>query len=107
MHQWFGFTSVTGLTAGPKGHVFVSELFAGCPPNAQPPQCIAGRVVNLAHDGSRSKMAVPYPAGIAWRNGHLYVSAFSIAPSTGALGTPPSAGRCGACADVMSGRHPW
>jgi hypothetical protein len=93
MHQWRGFTSVTGLTAGPKGHVFVSELFAGCPPNAQPPQCIAGRVVNLAHDGTRSKMKVPYPAGITWRNGHLYVSAFSIAPSFGALGNPQFSGQ--------------
>jgi hypothetical protein len=93
MHSWYGFTSITGLTAGPKGHVFVSELFAGCPPNAQPPQCIAGRVVNLAHDGSRSKTAVPYPAGIAWRNGQLYVSAFSIAPAKGALGNPAFSGQ--------------
>jgi hypothetical protein len=93
MHSWFGFTSITGLTAGPKGHVFVSELFAGCPQNAQPPQCIAGRVVNLAHDGSRSKVAVPYPAGIAWRNGHLYVSAFSIAPAKGVGGNPGFSGQ--------------
>ncbi len=93
MHQWFGFTTITGLTAGPKGHVFVSELFAGCPPAAQPPQCIAGRVANLAHDGSRSERAVPYPAGIAWRNGHLYVSAFSIAPSRGVGGNPGFSGQ--------------
>jgi hypothetical protein len=36
---------------------------------------------------------VPFPAGIAWRNGHLYVSAFSIAPSKGALGHPEFAGQ--------------
>jgi hypothetical protein len=93
LQTWRGFTSVTGVAAGPRGHVFASELFAGCPPNAQPPQCVAGRVVDIAPNGTRTRVPVPFPAGIAWRNGHLYVSAFSIAPSKGALGHPEFSGQ--------------
>jgi hypothetical protein len=88
-----GFTSVTGVAAGPRGHIFASELFAGCPPNAQPPACVAGRVADIAPNGTRSRVPVPFPAGIAWRRGHLYVSAFSIAPSKGALGHPEFSGQ--------------
>jgi hypothetical protein len=88
-----GFTSVTGVAAGPRGHIFASELFAGCPPNAQPPACVAGRVADIAPNGTRSRVPVPFPAGIAWRHGHLYVSAFSIAPSKGALGHPEFSGQ--------------
>jgi hypothetical protein len=88
-----GFTSVTGVAAGPRGHIFASELFAGCPPNAQPPACVAGRVADIAPNGTRTRTPVPYPAGLAWRNGHLYVSAFSIAPSKGALGHPEFSGQ--------------
>jgi hypothetical protein len=93
LHTWRGFTSVTGVAAGPRGHVFVSELFAGCAPTAQPPKCIAGRVVDIAPNGHRTKVKVPYPAGLAWRHGHLYVSAFSIAPQMGALGHPEFSGQ--------------
>jgi hypothetical protein len=88
-----GFTAVTGVAAGPHGHVFASELFAGCPPDAQPPACVAGRLTNIAPDGTRTRVPVPFPAGIAWRHGHLYVSAFSIAPSKGALGHPEFSGQ--------------
>jgi hypothetical protein len=92
LHSWYGFTSVTGVAAGPHGHVYVSELLAGCPPGPPSPTCIAGRVVNLAPDGSRSAMRVPFPAGLASRKGHLYVSAWSVASAKG-LGAPGSSGQ--------------
>ncbi|MBA3233973.1 MAG: ScyD/ScyE family protein [Propionibacteriales bacterium] len=92
LRSWHHFTSVTGVAAGRNGHIYVSELFAGCPQG--PSQgCIPGRVVDLAPNGTRSRMHVPWPAGIAWRNGHLYVSAWSIAPPKGAFGIPRSSGQ--------------
>jgi hypothetical protein len=90
LHSWYGFTSVTGLVARPNGHVYVSELFSGCPKGGN--TCVPGRVVNLAPDGSRSAMRVPFPAGLALRKGHLYVSAWSIASAKG-VGAPGSSGQ--------------
>jgi hypothetical protein len=86
-----GFSAVTGVAAGPRGHIFASELFAGCPQGA-PSSCVPGRVANIAPDGTRSRVKVPVPAGLAWRHGHLYVSAFSIAPAKG-VGFPNSSGQ--------------
>jgi hypothetical protein len=90
LQTWRGFTSVTGVVAGPHGHVIVSELFAGCPGGS--PQCVPGVVVDIAPNGVRTKTRVPFPAGLAWRNGHLYVSAFSTSPARG-LGFPGSSGQ--------------
>jgi hypothetical protein len=90
-HTWWGFTSITGLAVGRHGSVYVSQLFAGCPPDSQ--TCIPGRVTRIARDGSRHTMKVPFPAGLAVRNGHLYVSAWSIAPAKGAFGVPNSSGQ--------------
>jgi hypothetical protein len=86
-----GFWSVTGVAAGPHGHIFASELFAGCPQGA-PSSCVPGRVADIAPNGTRTRIPVPLPGGLAWRNGHLYVSALSIAPSRG-LGFPGSSGQ--------------
>jgi hypothetical protein len=86
-----GFWAVTGVAAGPHGHIFASELFAGCPQGA-PSSCVPGRVADIAPDGTRTRIPVPLPGGLAWRNGHLYVSALSIAPSRG-LGFPGSSGQ--------------
>jgi len=87
-----GLTSITGVAAGPRGHVFVSQLFAGCPEGSDP-NCIPGRVTDIAPDGTRSSIPVPFPAGLAWSRGHLYVSAWSIAPSSGAFGNPEFSGQ--------------
>jgi hypothetical protein len=87
-----GFSAVTGVAAGPRGHIFASELFAGCPQGA-PSSCVPGRVADIAPNGTRSRIKVPAPAGLAWRHGHLYVSAFSIAPAKGVGGFPNSSGQ--------------
>jgi hypothetical protein len=91
MRAWFGFTSVTGLAVGPHGSVYVSQLFAGCPPGPPSPSCLPGRVTRIAPNGTRHTIKVPFPAGLAVRNGHLYVSAWSISPSRGFAGgqAPP------------------
>jgi hypothetical protein len=86
-----GFWAVTGVAAGPHGHIFASELFAGCPQGA-PSSCVPGRVADIAPNGTRTRVPVPLPGGLAWRRGHLYVSALSIAPSRG-LGFPGSSGQ--------------
>lgn len=86
-----GFTSVTGIAVRPNGNLFVSELFAGCPPDDQ--SCIPGRIVKVQPDGTRSRMTVPFPAGIRARGSNLYVSTWSIAPAKGAFGNADFAGQ--------------
>jgi hypothetical protein len=90
LQTWRGFTSVTGVVAAPHGHVIVSELLAGCPGGG--PRCVPGVVVDIAPNGTRTKTRIPFPAGLAWGHGHLYVSAFSISPARG-LGFPGSSGQ--------------
>lgn len=80
------FTSITGLVVRPNGNLFVSELFAGCPPDDH--SCLPGRIVKVQPDGTRSRMTVPFPAGIRARGSNLYVNVWSIAPSKGAFGNP-------------------
>lgn len=92
LRSWYHFTSVTGVVTGRNGHIYVSELFAGCPQGPSP-SCVPGKVVDVAPDGTRSAVRVPWPAGLARRNGHLYVSAWSIAPSKGAFGNPAFSGQ--------------
>jgi hypothetical protein len=83
LHTWDGFTSVTGLAVGRDGSLYVSQLFA---PESTPGG--QGVVTKISHNGHRTNVDVPLPAGLALDGfGNVYVSAFSIAPSTG-LGIP-------------------
>jgi hypothetical protein len=87
---WVGFTSVTGLALGAHGALFVSQLFAD---EANPPNpAIQGVVTRISASGKRTNMDVPFPTGLALHGKNLYVSAFSIAPSTG-LGAPGTSGQ--------------
>ncbi len=92
MRFWGGFTTVTGVARGKDGTLYVSELFGGNCGFDQIPTCFPGRVVKVSPDGDRSYRKVPFPAGIAVRNGKVYVSAFSISPSTGFGGNPAWSG---------------
>lgn len=57
-----GFTSATNIAIGPRGTIYVAELFAG-------------RVSVVAKDGSVSTFRdVPLPAGLEYAGGRLYVS---------------------------------
>ena len=63
----------------------MSELFSGCGPGA-PPNCTPGRVIRVEPDGDRSRLKVPFPAGIVARGDRVLVAAWSIAPKNGAFG---------------------
>ncbi len=91
LRTWRRFTSVTGVAVGKGGALFVSELFGGCPPDD--PNCIPGRVVRIAPDGTRTSVPVPFPAGLVVRKGNLFVNAWSIAPAKGAFGNPEFSGQ--------------
>ncbi len=91
LRTWYHFTSVTGVAVGKGGSLYVSELFAGCPPDDQ--GCIPGQVTKVARDGTRTSVPVPFPAGIVVRKHHLYVNAWSIAPARGAFGNPEFSGQ--------------
>jgi hypothetical protein len=73
-----GFTTVTGVAVGGDGTLYVSELFADQGPEAPPGQ------VTTVRRGSRTSQPVPFPAGLAVDDHHLYVSAWSIADADGA-----------------------
>jgi hypothetical protein len=91
LRSWHRFTTVTGVAVGKRGALYVSELFAGCPPNDQ--TCIPGRVTKVAPDGTRTRVEVPFPAGIVVAKQRLYVNAWSIAPAKGAFGNPEFSGQ--------------
>ena len=85
VNAYRGFTSVTGVARTKDGTLYVSELFSGCGPGA-PPNCTPGRVIRVEPDGDRSRLKVPFPAGIVARGDRVLVAAWSIAPKNGAFG---------------------
>ena len=92
LRSWGGFTTVTGVARGRDGSLYVSELFGGPCTFAKIPSCFPGRVVKVSPNGDRSYRRVPFPAGIAVRNGHVTVAVFSISPATGFGGNPAWSG---------------
>lgn len=76
-----GFTTITGVAFGHDGSLYVSELIGGA--NGQ------GQVVRISPSCHRSTMPVPAPAGLAVdRHDNVYVSAYSISDSDGAVPEP-------------------
>jgi hypothetical protein len=80
-HVWNGFTSVTGVAVAHDGTLYVSQLFA---PEQHPANAMIQGVVTRIHEGNRTDMDVPFPAGLVLDGKRLYVSAYSIMPDTGA-----------------------
>lgn len=86
---WGGFTTVNGLAVDRQGAVYVSQLFGEQTNPAGPP----GVLTKVSPNGTRTDVDVPFPAGVAVDAlGHVFVSAFSIAPATG-LGGPGTSGQ--------------
>jgi hypothetical protein len=78
--------AVTGVASGPDGSVYATQL------SFNPSK---GKVTKINFDNTmRSDVSVPFPGGVAvdQRTGAVFVSAYSIAPSTG-LGFPKSSGQ--------------
>lgn len=92
IRSWGKFTTVTGVARGKNGALYVSELFSGCGFD-QIPRCFPGRVIKVSPDGERTARRVPFPAGVAVRNGKVFVNAFSISPETGFGGNPAWSGQ--------------
>lgn len=88
LRSWKGFTTVTGVARTKNGTLYVSELFGGPCDLSDVPNCLPGRVVKVAPNGHRTYYQVPAPAGIAARGNHVWVSAYSVCPSTGCFGNP-------------------
>lgn len=93
LRSWTGFTTVTGVSRGGDGSLYVSELFGGVCTFKQVPSCFPGRVVKVAPDGTRSHVNVPFPHGIVVESGRVYVNAFSISPAVGFAGNPAWSGQ--------------
>ncbi|HYJ70446.1 MAG TPA: ScyD/ScyE family protein [Nocardioidaceae bacterium] len=93
LRSWKGFTTVTGVARTKNGTLYVSELFGGPCGFDQIPNCFPGRVVKVAPNGHRSYYRVPFPAGIAARGHHVWVSAFSVSPGGGFGGNPDWSGQ--------------
>ncbi|NHC46206.1 ScyD/ScyE family protein [Motilibacter aurantiacus] len=68
-----GLSNLTGVAVGNDGTVYASQALA--PQQAGPP----GAVTRISPDGSRTSVAVPFPTGLAYRDGALYVAALSLA----------------------------
>jgi len=76
-----GFSTITGITFGDDGSLYVSELFGGATGQ--------GDVVKISPKCVRTSVSVPLPAGLATdHRGNLYVSAFSVSDSDGASPAP-------------------
>jgi hypothetical protein len=85
LRSWGHFTTVTGVARGKDGSLYVSELFGGCGFD-KIPNCFPGRVVKVEPNGDRSAVRVPFPAGVAVKNGKVFVSAFSVSTAQGTFG---------------------
>lgn len=80
--RWGGFSAVTGVAVGRDGSLYVSQLFAD---EAHPIDPSVQGVLTRIHNGYRTNVDVPFPAGIAVdHHNNVFVSAFSILPDTGA-----------------------
>ena len=93
LRSWKGFTTVTGVARTKNGTLYVSELFGGPCSFDRIPNCFPGRVVKVAPNGHRTYYQVPFPAGIAARGNHVWVSAFSVCPGDGCEGNARWSGR--------------
>ena len=93
LRSWGGFTTVTGVARGGDGSLYVSELFGGDCSFGDIPKCFPGRVTKIAPDGTRTHVAVPFPAGIVTHLGRVYVNAFSVSPASGFGGNPNWSGQ--------------
>ncbi|MCW2785272.1 MAG: hypothetical protein JWP74_1789 [Marmoricola sp.] len=84
-HVWKGFTAPTGIAVRSNGTIYFSEVLYGAPEGPPPanfdPSTI-GRVTRIRH-GHVTHAHVTMPTGLVLRSGHLYATAWSIAPMLG------------------------
>jgi hypothetical protein len=82
LQTWGGLTSLTGVAVAPDGTIFASEVLEGAPAGEPPagfdPSTV-GRIVKIAPNGRRTYSQVTMPTGLAYHDGSLYASAWSVA----------------------------
>lgn len=86
-----GLDGPTGVAVAWDGSVYVSEVLHGAPPMEGPPPpgfdpSTVGRLVRIDTDGTRTHLPVTMPTGLAYHDGQLYSSAWSIAGFLGIEG---------------------
>ena len=83
---WKGLTAPTGVAVGPRGAVYVSQVFYGAPEGEPGPgfdPSSIGRITKIAPNGKVTKAQVTMPTGLLFKGGHLYSTAYSVASFLG------------------------
>jgi hypothetical protein len=88
LQTWAGLTSLTGVAVAPDGTVYASEVLEGAPSTQGPPPpgfdpSTVGRIVRIEPNGRRTYAQVTMPTGLAWHDGALHSTAWSIASFMG------------------------
>jgi len=86
LHTWKGLIAPTGLAVSRRGAVFVSEVQHGFPEGQPGPDfdpATVGRITRIGVGGRRTHVHVTMPTGLTWHSGHLYATAWSLAPLLG------------------------
>ena len=80
---WSGLDQVTSVAVDSSGNIYATEIFGGQQGPFDSKGNPNGLLVVLHKDGRKTAQRVPLPGGVAVRNGHLYVSVFSVAAGLG------------------------
>jgi hypothetical protein len=88
LQTWAGLTSLTGVAVAPDGTVYASQVLEGMPATQGPPPpgfdpSTVGQIVRIEPNGRRTYAQVTMPTGLAWHDGALHASAWSIASFMG------------------------
>ena len=77
-----GFDQITSVAVD-QGNIYLTEIFGGKQGPFDSSGNPNGLVIEIHKNGTKTGKRVPLPGGVAARNGHLYVSVFSIAAGLG------------------------
>ncbi len=78
---WYGLTGLTGIAVAPDGTIYASSVLEGAPAGPPGPgfdPASVGEIVKIAPNGRRTTAQVPMPLGLAWHEGALYSTAYSV-----------------------------
>ena len=76
-----GLTGITGVAVAPDGTIYASHVFEGAPAGPPAPgfdPSSVGQIVRIAPDGRRTTAQVTMPLSLAWHDGALYSTAWSV-----------------------------
>jgi DNA-binding beta-propeller fold protein YncE len=87
LRMWTGFTALTGIAVAPGGALYASEVLFNAPAGGGPPPpgfdpATVGRITRVDH-GRVTYAAVTMPTGLAFVDGRLFATSWSIASLLG------------------------